>query len=329
MGSKKGFFISTIVFLVALVSLLAVGGYYKIKDRPAAEEETVDINVKTMAFYNESHELLDTYICENTYCDFASTIIDDNNYDLKYYQAGVLETKTSVINDRYAFIYDSVNETDYEIILYDLTNQIIVNTYKAIKNYQTNIEANIYFVKDNNDVWGILSFANDDVLEVVAPEYTFIGLSDNYDIDNNELIADRFIILKNNKWGIIDQSNVLLSAYLDEPIINYAGLYIKTKAGSYYKMYDYSGNPIKNGNNYIHIAITGKYLEFVTDRNKLSIYNPDTDSIVGSVITLRKTDFSETTLYPPYETEIVGNNIEIKVYTDQEYGTYRLYKYAA
>ncbi len=325
MKDKKGFFIATIIFLVILFGMAIMGIYYKLTSNK--KEAPVVIEKNTIVFYDGSKSILGKYICQNTYCGFADTLIDDTNYILDYYKAGEL-VNNKTINDRYAFIYDAESENYEDIILYDFLEKKVLNTYKTIKNYRTLIENNIYFVKDENNFWGIVNFSDAGFMELIAPEYNYIGLVNNFDNENKTLLADRFLILKNNKWGIIDQSNVLLSAYLEEPVISYTGLYIITKVDNYYKIYDYSGNVIKGEDNYIHIAITGKYIELVSENKKLTIYNPENGVVIGSTY-LRSIDFSGDTVFPPYVTELIEGNINVKVYTDQQYGTYRTYKYTA
>lgn len=327
MGNKKGFFIVTIIFLSIFVPLALISGYYKVTKQSIPKEEKPVITVKVISFYDANNELLAKYSCQNKYCGFATPIIDDDNYSLEYYRNGTDE-ELGPINNRYAFIYDNSDNNKNEIILYDFLTHHVLGSYQAIKNYGTVIENDLFLVKDTNNNWGIISLAKEELEELIAPQYSYIGLVDNFDSESGTLASDRFLVIKNNKWGIIDTNNALLSAYLEEPVISYTGLYIKTKAANFYKIYNYSGDIIAPLNNYIHIAITGKYIEFVTDDNKLFIYNPETLDIVGNKITLRKTDFSLSALFPPYSTEITNGNIEIKVYTDQQYGTYRLYKYA-
>lgn len=325
MKNKKGFLISTIFFLVLLVVMMIMGFYYKLTDK--VKEEPVVVEKNTIAFYDGNKTILNKYTCQKAYCGFAKTTVDDTNYLLDYYQDGNLENNKT-INDCYAFIYDAENELYEEIILYDFLNKEVINTYKAIKNYNVLIENDIYLVKDLNDLWGVISFSEEGYKELIAPEYNYIGLINNFDIESNTLLADRFLVLKNNKWGIVDQSNVLLSSYLEESVINYTGLYIITKVDNYFKIYDYSGNVIKGEANYIHIAITGKYIELVSENKKLTIYNPENDSVIGSVY-LRSIDFSGNTVFPPYTTELIDGSINTKVYTDQQYGTYKAYKYTA
>lgn len=326
MNNKKGFFITTILFLVILF-VMTIGGFYLKTFKGVKEKKEVVTYVNTINFYNENKELLNKYSCQNKYCDFVKPIIDDNNYLLDYYKDGNLEYN-KIINNRYAFIYDTVTENYESIILFDLIDQKTVNTYKAIKNYNTLIENDIYFVEDLNNNWGVVSFLDGEFKELVAPQYTYIGLINNIDIENNKLISDRFLVLKNNKWAIIDQNDVLLSAYLEESIVDYNGLYIKTLVNNLYKIYDYSGNAILNNDNYINISITGKYIELVSENKKITIYDPENSRIIGTT-TLKTIDFSEDAVFPPYETSLVDNEITLKVYTDQQYGTYRTYKYAA
>jgi len=327
MGNKKGFFITTIIFLGIFIPLTLIGGYYKLKNKKTPKEEIPTITVKVISFYSTDNELLAKYSCQMKYCGFVTPIIDDDNYTLEYYRDGVSE-ELDPINNRYAFIYDNDNNDQNEIILYDFLTSKIIATYQAVKNYGTVIENSLFLVKDSTNNWGIISLANDEVEELVTPQYSYIGIVNNFDTESGTLTADRFLVLKNNKWRIIDTNDASLSAYLEEPVINYTGLYLKTKVDNFYKIYNYSGDLLVPDNNYVHIAITGKYIEFVTDDYKLFIYDPETSSIVGSKIALRKTNFSSSAIFPPYSTEIIGGNIEIKVYTDQQYGTYRLYKYA-
>ncbi len=327
MSNKKGFFIATIIFLVIFVSLALIGSYYKLTNKDKQKEENPTVTVKVITFYGADNSLLAKYSCQNKYCGFVSPIIDDDNYSLIYYQDGTNE-ELRPINNRYAFIYDNNSDNKNEIILYDFVDHKVVNNYQAIKNYGTVIENDLFLVKDVNNNWGVISLANEEMEQLVQPEYSYIGIANNFDTESGTLTADRFLVMKNNKWGIIDVNNALLSAYIEEPVITYTGLYLETKVNDLYKIYNYSGDVILPDDNYLHIAITGKYIEFVNSDNKLFIYDPETSKVIGSKITLRTTNFSKEAIFPPYSTEIVDGYIEIKVYSDQQYGTYRLYKYA-
>ena len=333
MAQNKGFLIS-IIALLAISSGLFIGGLYLKKDVKPVEKEIKKEEVKEnnevtkISIYDEDNVYVGEYVCNNLVCDFATSIIDDAKYGLDYYSEEVSLKLDNLINHRYVFINDTNTDNEAEAILYDVVKKEAVGKYQAVKNYGIGIENDIFFVKDENNYWGIIKLDSDTVTKLIPFSYDYIGLLNEVDTDANILVADRYAALSGTNWYILDNMGSTLSTAVTEAIKSYTGLYIITFINNQYKIYDYSGNQIEPDNEYIHIKTTGKYIEFVTNKNKLFIYDGENHIQIGETINLPSANFNSDALYPPYETKLAESSIVIKIYTDQTYGTNRTITYA-
>jgi len=327
---KKGMLISIIVLLAIFLFFGATGFYFKLttkenKKREETLEEDKNINQEfhfdgKLYFYDQE-ELLGTYACQSDNCSYASETIDDANYSLEYYDDNSIDMM-KMIQKHYAFIIDGSEE----IILYDILEEKVITQYKAVKNYTVGIENDLFIVQTADDKWGIITL-NESFKTLIPTSYDYIGVLNNTTKENKELYADNFVVLNNNKWKIIDINNIALSSELNYPIVSYNGLAIKTKNEENFIAYDYSGEIIKGSYRYQIINFLGKYVEMVTTNNRVFVYDPEKRDIVSEIVYLRRTDFTGNTIFPPYETQINDNILEIKVYTNQEYGNHLTYTY--
>ena len=164
----------------------------------------------------------------------------------------------------YAFITDGVI-----ISLYNISLGKSMQTYKEVKNYNINLQNNVYILKNNDDLWGVLSVSEN--LRAVLPfEYDFIGLKTN-NVNENNLLIDKYIVLQDNHWFLVDSMNNVLSGKIENPIIDYDEKYLFSKIADEIKIYDYEGNELLDNyiiNDYI---ISDGYYGIITD-NYILIY---------------------------------------------------------
>ena len=224
-----------IVLLIFFLPITIIGTVYKILNPHLRGNPKGEFKYNgALRFYSEDKEFLSKYECVTEICDYATPIIDDNEYGINYYQDGTKDNNEN-INGLYAFI----NDGD-KVILYNIKNGSTLNEYKSIKNYQTNLSNNEFIIKTKDGLWGVLAFGS--VLSNIIPfEYDFIGLINNYDDENNILNTDNFITLKNGKWQILNHDNSIVSKAVNYPIVNYNKTYIICNEEGRFHIFDYRG----------------------------------------------------------------------------------------
>lgn len=321
MERKKGVFLSIIFFLIILIPLTSLSIYYKFFKEPIEENENHLFHFNNKLYFYENDKLLGTYPCQDNSCDYATFSIDDDIYDINYYNEKPL-IKSTVINGKYVFIKDQKDEENI-IVLYDLVDSKVLSKLTLVKNYGIGIENNLFIVKNADNKAGVISL--DNTYKVLIPfDYEFIGLNSN--INDNILYADNFIIKNDDGWGVLSPTGGLLSKYFDDAIYLTNGKYIEIKDGEYFDLYDYEHKQIEKNKNFIKINYYQKYIEFLTSNNVLYYYDYDNSQKLSDEIKLNNPIW-EGTLYPPYETKIEDNKLVITVYKDQTYGTTNIYSY--
>ena len=210
MKEDKGVLITIIVLLIIFLPLTILG---------YIEHNKMENNYEHKLYYQgylwfyDNDKLIGKYKCNNDMCNLATTTIKDDEYDKRNYR-GDLEGTILPINNKYAFIKDGD-----KIILYDITTNGSLASYKSVNNYNTKIVDDTYIVEQENGKSGVLRFANG--LESVIPfEYDFIGLTNNLS-ENNELIANYFLVKQDNAWFVIDNQNAIVSKKYQDEIIDY------------------------------------------------------------------------------------------------------------
>ncbi len=236
-------------------------------------------------FYDQDNNLLGEYTCQKDPCSYAVSTIDDSNYAIEYLDTK--EVETNVYLNQYVFIND--NDT---INLYDINNNQILNTYKAIKNYNNMIDESYMIVENNDNKWGIIKLDNQ-VQTISDFNYDFIGLKDL--IGNNNLIdTSNFIVKNGDLWGIIDNQGDLISNFLAGEITNYNDILISVKNNNIYYLYDYNGKRVVDENGFNYTSFTDKYINIIDKNNNLYIYDYVNDKKISSNMKIEGTDYKNS-----------------------------------
>lgn len=238
MKENKGVLITIIVLLAIFFPLTVIG---------FVENKKIENNYEHKLYYEgylwfyDNDELIGKYECKTTDCNLAKTTIIDDAYNKRNYR-GDLDDIITPINNKYAFIKDGI-----DIILYDIKTNGELAKYKSINNYNAKIVDIAFILEQQNGKFGVLKFING--LESVIPfEYDFIGLTNNL-TENNELIANYFLVKQDNLWFLIDYQNNIISKKYDKEIIDY--------------------------------RIFNEYIAIITDQN-IDIYNLDDKVLINS-----------------------------------------------
>ena len=286
MKSKKDVVSKTIAFIIILLGFIAslgiagIGSFTKIKELIDSQKvEPVYIHSffeeGKLWFYDASDNLIASYECNGVYCGFAYETIDDEGYALKYFNDGTInEIKT--IDDMYAFIIDvpapqtSENETaeqytdneenkyhyETKVQLFHLQSNKIVREYMAVKNYSI-LPNRTFIVRNMDGKWGVIQFVGQEVNDIISAQYDYIGVfSPTEDLAPTDY--DKYVVLANGYWSLLDTTGKSVSTPLTEPIYGYEGETIVTKPSErVHHLYDFKGQKIYDYN-FEKTNITGK-----------------------------------------------------------------------
>lgn len=303
---NKKFIVTTALFL--LVSL-AVGfyGFYVSKHSlfvSKFDDLTFEFKKDGALYFYDGKKLLGSYTCiDFNVCDYASFEIDDDTTNIDYYKN---DGQTKVINDKYVFIKDG----NYQ--LFDLIKNEVVATYKSVKNYGIGIEEDKFIVCDG--LCGVIKLGNGFKVEIPL-NYEFVGLIDNQ--RDNKLIADRYVIKKDNKWSILDNNNQIISNDFDEGIVTYSGKYIITKTDNKYKLYDFDGTNLLENVEYNYLSFTENYVNIINQENKLYVYDVENDKIITDKYIIVGNNYKES-----FSSKLIENNKLKLIINDEQQSTH-------
>lgn len=250
------------------------------------------------------------YSCENKtgYCNYAYNYINDNKYALNYYQGS---TNYLTFSNNYVFLMDSPTTFDYrKTIEYPKTIIYDKQTGKKLKvaglnNYGIGLNGNYYIGLTDTGKY-TLFIINQTIKRVFDEEYDFIGVA-NHIIDN-KLDSSKLVVLKDNKWKIIDINNNALTTEFNNSIYDYNSNVIAFYKDNKYFLSDYQDNNllgmyfdkvsfyqdiivlISSNNLYVYDSATSKYLLSNISLDSLDDVKieEETDSIIISISGLKK-----------------------------------------
>ena len=124
--------------------------------------------------------------------------------------------------------------------VYDFVGSKVVREFKAIKNYNRN-DMLVFIAQDTNDKWGVIKFDKDQVVDMVKPNFDYIGAY----VPTGELLNSQlyYAAFNNNDWFIIYiNDGSVYSKEFNEPIVAYDGEMLVTKNDNSFNVYDVKGN---------------------------------------------------------------------------------------
>lgn len=253
-----------IIFLVISLPLAIYGTYYHFTN--LTPKSTCDLKL------NESF----CYTCTNKdgYCNYAYNYVDDANYKLNYYNTAI-NNRVKLNNNYYAFITDDSNiDTTFNndnTYLYNIANATKTKI-AGVKNYGIGIDNNYVIVKNNDLKWGVLEIGEN--ISIAIPyEYDYIGLHNEL-TPNNTLVSNTYVVLKNNKWFLIDNTNATKTIEYSYPIYDYNNTYVALVVDNKYQVISYSGD-LLSYNNFDKVLFYNNYLAVVFN-NLLYVYDLNT-----------------------------------------------------
>lgn len=264
MINKKTVLVTIIILLCLFVPLTIVSYFLKEDENPFDDNPHHDFYYQNkLWFYDENDKLVNAFPCTTDTCDYASSIINDDIYEINYYKEGNL-LKTSLIANDFAFIKDGAL-----VKLFSVKEGSILQNYKVLNTYNTNISNNAYILENENNLWGVISI-NDSIMSILPFEYNYIALKDN--VVEGTLNSDVFIVSKDDKWYLVSDDNTSLTALYNEPIVDYNNKYVITKNEGRVRIYNYAGLEYLTNENISDYVMEGSFLGIVS-QNVFYLYN--------------------------------------------------------
>ncbi|MCI8394063.1 MAG: hypothetical protein HFH86_01100 [Bacilli bacterium] len=295
-NQKKGVFITIIVLLIIFLPLSVCSFVLHLMNENKPKEKILNNPTKqfqfnnSLYFYSSLGNLLRIYECQNPtgLCDYATSKTNDQKYALDYYQQDEPQ-KIELIKERYAFLVDAETEENAKPFLYDVTTDHKYTSYASVKNYGIGIENDLFIVENETGKFGLLSLKENPTLKIKF-EYDFLGLANFKNDDEEKLMSDFFVGLKDNAWFLLDMNGAVLTEAITSEIVSFNGknIIVKTKDGYY--LTDYQNNMVLSNGPFQNLFFTGKYLNILEKDNQFYIYDITSSSIISKTITVLPND---------------------------------------
>ena len=293
-----------IIFLLILflpITIFSTVMHYQ-NTRPKEENPSHEFKYDGKLYFYQDNTLLGTYSCQNfaEYCDYADSVVN-STYSLN--EKKIENTiKLPIANKRFVFLRDSKTEelAESNIILYDLSLKREIGKYKEVKNYGIGIENDYYIMKNENDLWGIVSFEEGINLKIPFT-YDYIGLTNKINSETNKVESNIFAVQKEGKWRLIDINGATFTEEINSEIFSYNNEYIILKENSNMRLVNYSLEEIIGSVKYINFY--NKYLEIIDINNLYYLYDLNTNIRVSNNYLVNSIE--------DIALEIVNNEIQI------------------
>lgn len=313
---KKGVLRTIIVLLCLFFPLSVLSFALHLLNAPTEENVIDNPNHEfyyqgKLYFYDTNHSLLGTYPCESSmeYCNFASSMIDDNMYALDYYKSDDLAI--DVIDSKYAFLVDQQSQNPNPF-LYDIQKGRVITKYSSVKNYGIGIEENLFIVGDQELKYGVLSLDREPRI-VVDFDYDFLGIANFVNEDENKIMKDLFVGYKNNSWYLLDANGAVLTDAVDKQIVSYNGKHIITKDDQGYYLVNYQNKNQLEEERYVSLSFVGKYINVIDNYNDFYVYDITSKENLIEPIHIRNNDTITSKINDLGKLEIIQNDKVIQV----------------
>lgn len=224
MNKEKPTLITIIVALVIVLPFFVIGTYSKLKNISFHKGDKSTLYKDGYLHFYDDDLYIGKYQCKTDPCQYASSVLTDE--DINPYK-GELEF-INVFNGKYVFITDS-NTT----FLYDVVNGIELIKLEGIKFYNSNIDNDYVFLK-NNGKWGLFSLKTTSLL--INYTYDHLGLINK--VEDSILKSDVFVAKTGVNNYLINKDEEILTEMFEDTIFDYTDDFIVTK-GNYFNIYTY------------------------------------------------------------------------------------------
>lgn len=319
--------VSAIVLILMVVGIVFLVTRKKDDNIPVTDDVIVDLdnyryqNGK-LIFLDENKNEIGEYTCQNEdqelcYVAFES---DEDAFDIPKYvyeNDEVIQKRSSIYLNQYAFIYDNKDKKNGVIRLYDMKEKNVVDSYMLVKSYQN--LPNQVILKNQNGLYGIFRFTLEGLNPIVDFTYDYLGVLGNLEH------VDRMISKQNGKWFLTDFNNKTLTKAIDREIKEYNDHYIKVvdDLGRYY-IVDYNANYVKT-DAFDYIELQASHALFIKEK-KLYIEDYEKSKMNIEGIELGNTNYLPVLTYSKdnklvsteksYGLSYQGNNLNIEIFGD-------------
>lgn len=271
---KIGIIIISVIILLALIGLIVFLIFNNKKDNKVYKKEDVILEADNYRYENGKLILLDDknkeigkYSCKNKdekLCYVANYEKDEKIDNPKKIdeEGNILDTRSMIINNRYAFIHDSKKEDEEKINLYDLKDNKVLEEYNTVKY----INDKYAIVKDYTGSYGIIELG-DEVTNKIQFNYDNLAILN--DSNKTNIIAN-----ESGRNYLIDINEKILTKAISMDIVNYNDKFLVAvdNDGKYY-LYDYKNNLVYD-DSFDYIKLYDDYILFIKDK-KVFLNNSD------------------------------------------------------
>ena len=281
-----------IIILLLIFSALSIWGFVAnlmgVNKPPEPENIAREFKFNNKLYFYDKLTLVGTYECKTNNCDYATGVIDDEDYSLNYYK-DAKKSQITLISNRYAFLVDDGSD----VILYDVVNSSVVNTFKAVKNYDIGINNNYYILEDLNNKWGVMKIDSTAGI-VIDYKYEFIGLHDELAEGTTLLNSDVFVVKDEYGWKLVSNTDINKSSSFINQIYDYNDKYVVTKNSDYYYINSIDSGNLLMTNLFKYTKFIGDYIAVLNSNNEFYLLNPSNLEEVSQKYTINSV--SEVTL---------------------------------
>lgn len=240
-----------------------------------------------LSLLNLQEQEVGVYECQNkkeTLCYVAPFNEEDNFDTLKqiYEDETMVERASNIFSDKYVFIYDSEEDTDGNIILYNIETKESEGEYKLVKGFK---DSNYVVLKDKNNKYGAVEINESGITEKIKFTYEYLGIQDK----DSKIVAKT-----NNKYFILSRDGKVESKGVSSVVKSYNDKYVVVDNNGYF-VYDYESKLVFD-DAYDFIGLEEEYMSLVKE-NKLYIRDYNKQSYNEEELELGNENYVITNIY--------------------------------
>ena len=325
---QKIIIIVSIVLVVIIIVALLLWFFVFNKDEEEAKrpEEPIVIVEKDnyryedgwLVFLDSEDNEIGEYECANKdeelcYVAYYSNE-DDFDVNKQVYENGVpIDFRSDILLDNYVFIYDNTTKEDGNVTLYDIEAKETKDEYALVKEVN---ETNV-IVKNTDDEYGVLTFSDSGVENLVDFDYDYLGYI---------LESDAFVGANNNNYVLIGLDGEDISKNIPGEIKNFDGTNISVVIDGDYFIYNYQGVR-QSEEAYDYIRFVDTYI-IAADNKRLYVFDSEIAPMTMDGIRISSSDYNTKLIFNDdlvqtgkevaFDAYVNGNTLRID-YGEEEY----------
>ena len=315
-----------LVIIIIVVVLLWIFVFNKKDTETKRPEEPIVIVEKDnyryedgwLIFLDSEDNELGEYECTNKdeelcYVAYYSNE-DDFDVNKQVYENGVpIDFRSDILLDNYVFIYDNTTREDGNVKLYDIESKEAMDEYGLVKE----VNESSVIVKDDSDNYGVLTFSDSGVENLIDFDYDYLG----YIIDTDAIVG-----ANNNNYVLIGLDGEDVSKNIPGEIKKFDGTNISVDIDGEYFIYNYQGVR-QSEESYDYIRFVDTYI-IAADNKKLYVFDSEVDPMTLDGIRISSNDYNTKLIFNDdlvqtgkevaFDAYVNGNTLRID-YGEEEY----------